>query len=80
VKRRVGTYYDRHRENVLEKANKRYKENKKYRNAARKRARLRYHDDEIYREKTIRRAIKRYRKLKAQLKKEKHTIKINYYG
>lgn len=45
MKRKKGTYYDKNRDEILAKVNKRYKENKKYRDAARKRALLKYHKD-----------------------------------
>jgi hypothetical protein len=70
-KRKKGTYYDRNRDEILRKTNRRYAVNKKYRENARKRAKKRYHIDENYRIKTIRNAKARYRRIKRKKNSKK---------
>ncbi|HFE64587.1 MAG TPA: hypothetical protein ENK14_09275 [Caldithrix sp.] len=68
------SYYSRHRDVVLAKMNRKYTEDKKYREATKRRAKARYHEDEAYRKATIERAKARYRRLK-QAKNESDSKK-----
>lgn len=64
------SYYSRHRDVVLAKMNQKYKEDKKYREATKRRAKTRYHEDEAYRKATIERARARYWRLKQERTKK----------
>jgi len=59
-----NAYYYKHREEILAKLNKKYREDSEFRETARERAKRRYHENEAYRKATIERARRRYRELK----------------
>ena len=66
ARQRGKSYYWRHREEILARLRRRYREDDQYREAVRERARRRYHEDEAYREATKRRSRDRYLRLKEQ--------------